>query len=72
MLTQFTEDNFLTLNASKCEIAVFDKAPMRTREEGLGNVIPVKETAKCLGYLWNQNLSSLPMIEDRIKKARKA
>ena len=28
--------------------------------------------AKCLGYLWKQNLSSLPMIEDRIQKARKA
>ena len=72
MVTQFTEDNFLTLNASKCEIVVFDKAPTRTREESLGNVIPVKETAKCLGYLWKQNLSSLPMIEDRIQKARKA
>ena len=72
LVTQFTEDNFLTLNASKCEIVVFNKPPSKTREESLGKDIPVKETARCLGYLWKQNLSSLPMIEDRIQKARKA
>ena len=56
--SQFTEDNFLTLNATKCEIAVFDKAPTRNREESRGNVIPVNETTKCLGALEAESIFS--------------
>ena len=42
------DPNFLTLNTSKCEIVVFDKAPSGTQEKGLGHVILVKETANAL------------------------
>ena len=31
----------------------------------------MKNEGKCLGYTWNSNLSSLPMIKERIQKARK-
>ena len=33
---------------------------------------PIKEEAKCLGYVWRSNLSSTGMIEERIQKARRA
>ena len=56
---------------SKCEIVVFDKSSTNTCDLELASQL-VKEKAKCLGYLRKQNLSSLPMIEDRIQKARKA
>ena len=72
LVTQFTKDNFLNLNSSKCEIVVFDKSTTNTCDETLGTSFPVKEKVKCLGYLWKQNLSLLPMIDDRIQKARKA
>ena len=74
-VTKFTKENFLSLNASKCEVVVFNKSTIKTFDKNLvfeAYSFPVKEEAKCLGYLWKQNLSSLPMIEDRIQKARKA
>ena len=74
LVTKFTKENFLSLNASKCEVVVFNKSTIKTFDKNLvfeAYSFPVKEEAKCLGYLWKQNLSSLPMIEDRIQKARK-
>ena len=75
LVTKFTKENFLSLNASKCEVVVFNKSTIKTFDKNLvfeAYSFPVKEAAKCLGYLWKQNLSSLPMIEDWIQKARKA
>ena len=73
VVTKFTEENFLKLSASKCEIVVFETHTNNTIGESLQeNNFPVKSEAKCLGYLWNQDLSSLSMIQDRIQKARKA
>ena len=75
LVTKFTKENFLSLNASKCEVVVFNKSTIKTFDKNLvfeAYSFPVKEEAKCLGYLWKQNLSSLPMIEDWIQKARKA
>ena len=72
---RFTADNFLTLNASKCEIIVFRKSTIQPYCADIqvgGNCFPVKDEVRCLGYLWNSNLSSLSMIQDRIKKARRA
>ena len=71
---RFTADNFLTLNASKCEIIVFRKSTIQPYCADIqvgGNCFPVKDEVRCLGYLWNSNLSSLSMIQDRIKKARR-
>ena len=36
-----------------------------------GNLLPASGTAKCLGYLWNNDLSAKPSIENNILKARK-
>ena len=33
---------------------------------------PIRDEAKCLGYLWKANLSSVSMIWERIQSARKA
>ena len=75
IVVKFTRENFLCLNISKCEVIVFDKSTIKTSEKSLefeGSSFPPKEEAKCLGYLWKRNLSSLSMIEDRIHKARRA
>ena len=75
LVIQFAKDNFLNLNALKCEIIAFEKSFTKGQDDEVivdGNSFPVKKKAKCLGYLYKQNLSSLPMIEDRIQKARKA
>ena len=72
---KFTEENFLKLNASKCEIIVFKKSFTTSNGESLqicNNDFPINSEVKCLGYLWKHNLSSLTMVHDRIQKARKA
>ena len=58
---RFTAENFLTLNASKCEIIVFRKSTIQPYCADIqvgGNCFPVKDEVRCMGYLWNSNLSS--------------
>ena len=72
---KFTEENFLKLNAAKCEIIIFRKSSAKSNGENLEvgeDSFPVHGEAMCLGYRWRQDLSSLPMIQDCIQKARKA
>ena len=72
---KFTEDNFLKLNASKCEVVAFKRASNRTFEERVeaGECsFPVGGKATCLGYLWKDDLSSSYAIQTRVQKARKA
>ena len=66
---RFANDNFLTLNASKCEIVVFEKLVGKTHRN-IDIDFPMKNEGKCLGYTWSSNLSSLPMIKEQIQKAR--
>ena len=71
----FTEENFLKLNPSKCEIVAFKKAkePADTGEVGIDECsFPVRETATCLGYQWKYDLSALHAIQIRVQKARRA
>ena len=52
---KFTEDNFLKLNASMCEVVAFKRASNRTFEERIeaGECsFPVGGKATCLGYQW--------------------
>ena len=77
MVKRFASHNFLKLNESKCEVVVCGKSTLpphtSSNSECLNvNSFPVKHCGKCLGYLWNQNLSSTNMIEERILKARGA
>ena len=54
---------------------MLDKSSTKGKDDKVAddeNSFPVMEKAKCLSYLWKQNLSSRPMIEDQIQKARKA
>ena len=37
-----------------------------------GAIIPCNDGAKCLGYVWSSTLSSKPMIEHNVTKARKS
>ena len=62
---KFANDNFLTLNASKCEIVIFEKLVGKTHRN-IDVDFPMKNEGKCLGYTWSSNLSSLPMIKERI------
>ena len=36
------------------------------------NVLTASDTSKCLGYLWNHDLSAKPSIDHNIMKARKS
>ena len=75
-IKKFTEDNFLKLNTSKCEIVAFKKSSIRTNKESfeVGECsFPVSGEAIYLGYQWKQDLSSSSAIpQNRIQKARKA
>ena len=70
----FTSNSFLQLNPTKCEIVSFAQRnnidnPVCEIE---GNVLTASGTAKCLGYLWNHDLSAKPSIDHNIMKARKS
>ncbi len=74
-VSRFTSQNFLKLNASKCEVIVFKKQGSSSQPVpslSTGMTFPLKDEVKCLGYLWKSNLSSSSMVEERINKARKA
>ena len=78
MVSRFVSENFLTLNVSKCEVIICKKGsrlppPVNITNGDTGYCnFPIKEEAKCLGYVWRSNLSSSGMIEERIKKARRS
>ena len=59
---KFTSDNFLQINPAKCEIVSF--AQRNSVDDPVceieGKLLPASGTAKCLGYLWNHNLSAKP------------
>ena len=69
---RFTEENFLRLNPSKCEIVAFKKA----KEPADRGEVRVDEccfpVATCLGYQWKYDLSSSHAIQIRVQKARRA
>ena len=72
-VVNFTSDNFMQLNPTKCEIVSFAQCnrvenPVCDIE---GQPLPSSST-KCLGYLWNHDLSARPSIEHNILKARKS
>ena len=71
---KFTSNNFLQINPAKNEIVSFAQRnsvddPVCEIEEKL---LPASGTAKCLGHLWNHNLSAKPSIEHNVLKARKS
>ena len=71
-VASFADENYLRLNASKCEIIVFKKSFTKANGEVGGNTLSVGCEATSLGYRWRQDMSSPPMIQDRIQRARKA
>ena len=54
IVTRFAADNFLTLNASKCEIVAFQRSGTTPHGSVDGDVtsFPITDEAKCQGYLW--------------------
>ena len=79
MVKRFAAYNFLKLNETNCEVVVCQKSthnslPSTSRNSvGLNAItFPVKQSGKCLGYWWNQNMSSTKIIDERIRKARGA
>ena len=71
-IKRFTEENFLKLNTSKCEVVAFKKSSTGKNQENIRCTFPVSGEATCLGYQWRQDLSSSSAIQNRIQKARKA
>ena len=73
-VSSFTSENFLQLNPSKCEIVSFSKQSRISQPQLSldGAIIPCNDGAKCLGYVWSSTLSSKPMIEHNVTKARKS
>ena len=73
-VSSFSSNNFLQLNPSKCEIVSFSRQSTISQPQLSldGAILPSRDGAKCLGYVWDSSLSSKPMIEHNIIKARKA
>ena len=73
-VSSFTSENFLQLNPSKCEIVSFSRQSRSSQPQLSldGAIIPCNDGAKCLGYVWSSTLSSKPMIEHNVTKARKS
>ena len=68
-VTKFTEENFLKLNATKCEIIIFKKSFTGMEEKNLEvskNSFSMGSEVTCLGYQWRQDLSSTPMVHSKI------
>ena len=55
---EFASQNYLKLNAQKCEVVVFseDHASQLPECSIDGVVVPVSDTRKCLGYWWKGDL----------------
>ena len=72
-VSSFTSENFLQLNPSKCEIVSFSRQSSNAQPQLSldGATLPCNDGAKCLGYV-NSTLSSKPMIEHNVTKARKS
>jgi len=70
----FISENFLQLNPTKCEIVSFSRQSSNDQLQLSldGATLPCNDCAKCLGYVWNSTLSSKPMIERNVTKARKS
>ena len=70
----FTSNSFLQLNPTKCEVVSFAQFKNIDNPECKieGKFVLMSGTARCLGYLWNHDLSAKPSIEYNIMMARKS
>ena len=71
-VSSYTTENFIQLNLSECEIVYFSRQsncaqPQISLDDA---TLQCKDVANCLGYVWNSTLSSKPMIEHNITKAK--
>ena len=71
----YMDENFLTLNAPKCEFLEIhgDSTSDMSGCLELPNLsLPRKDECCCLGFWWNSNLSSTTSVNNNIQKARRA
>ena len=66
----FASNSFLQLNPTKCKIVSFAQRNSIDNPvcEIEGKVLTASSTGKCLGYLWNHDLSAKPSIDHNIMK----
>ena len=74
MVQRFARENFLKLNAQKCEVVVFSRAQGNQFPECSieGEVLPASDVGKCLGYWWRGDQMATRAVEENVKKARRA
>ena len=73
MITNFTRNNYLSLNLSKLEFLRVSKQFKEPELLDIAGVdIETSSTAKCLGIWWQYNLSASCSVQNNINKARKA
>ena len=71
-ILEYAHQNFLKLNASKCELLIL--GPSKETEELLQDLpfdITPSDSCSCLGVWWSPDLSPKTSIEHNIKNARK-
>ena len=74
IIHEFLTENFLQLNADKCELIVhssgnhYDSTSVKLGSQTLKSTT----ASKCLGTWWTHNLTSTKSIAENICKARKA
>ena len=67
----FVEENFMKLNAKKCEVVEFGKFDNVSCTVN-GSSMTVRDIGKCLGFWWKKDLLASRCISENINKARKA
>ena len=74
MQISFATENFLTLNADKCEVVVFKRGCTADSQPCAvgGLTLPTGYAGKCLGFWWQSDLLATRAITENIKKARRA
>ena len=72
-IESYAAENALTLNASKCEIAIVSsqKATSSVVYSIAGQPLQPSSSSRCLGYWWSWDLSADASIDVAISKARK-
>ena len=72
-VSEYTSSQGLALNVEKCEASISPSLTADSTHITAGDLVfPLTTSAKCLGALWSPILSCTKLIEENIKKARRA
>ena len=73
LVSKYASSQGLALNVDKCEASISPSLPADSTHIGTGDLLfPLSSSVKCLGAWWSPSLSCTKLVEENIKKARRA